>query len=168
MIIFGSILYLGTSHIHNVWISLCTLQFFKTISVHHFGSWIGSNNEYHFSGSTILKLFQVMADEEKKCIMLISSSTRKHPYFEILNSNDQIIKHLYHIIGNLMLCKFVWLILSLSSLRQIWLPYLSHGLICLKDCRLWSIPAKSQNLTMKSCPPVTSRAPDGSNANADT
>lgn len=91
-----------------------------------------------------------------------------HPYFEILNSNDQIIKHLYHINGNKMLCKFAWSILSLSSLRQIWLPCLSHGLICLKDCRLWSIPAKSQNLTMKSCPPVTSRAPEGSNANADT
>lgn len=38
----------------------------------------------------------------------------------------------------------------------------------LNDCKLWSIPAKSQNLTMKSCPPVTSRAPEGSKANADT
>ena len=109
-----------------------------------------------------------MADEEKKYIMLISSLTRKHPSLKILNSNDQIIKHLYHINGHKMLCKFAWSILSLSSLRQIWLPYLSHGFICLKDCRLWSIPAKSQNLTMKSCPPVTSRAPEGSNANADT
>jgi len=48
------------------------------------------------------------------------------------------------------------------------IPHLSHGVIVLKDLNEESIPAKSQNLTSYSYPPVTSRAPDGSRLTAET